>query len=111
MENTTNAATTADGEKLLTELQTLLEKQVSLARNGKTEEVSSLIARVGELLAELSARPSLLRDNKQCECIRRLYKELCLMFTAQKSELAERLKKMPTGKNSLRAYRNGSSTR
>lgn len=109
MENTTNATSTADGEKLLTELRTMLEKQVSLARNGKLEEVSSLIARVGDLLAEPSACPSLPRDNEQCECIRRLYNEVCLILTVQKNEIAERLQKIQTGKNSLRAYRNTSS--
>ncbi|MCK4625640.1 MAG: hypothetical protein KAV00_10045 [Phycisphaerae bacterium] len=96
---------------LLTELQDLLEEQVRFARNGKAEEVSSLMTRVDELLAELSACPSLPRDNEQCEHIRRLYNELCLMLTAQKSELSERLKKMHTGKNSLRAYRSASSAR
>ncbi len=96
---------------LLTELQTLLEEQVSLARNGKHEEVESLVARVDELLTELSDCPMLLRDNEQCERIRQLYNELCLMLTAQKSELAGRLRKIQTGKNSLRAYRDASSAR
>lgn len=93
------------------ELQALLEKQVSLARNGRSEEVSSLAGRVDEILALASFRTMLLRDNEQCNRIQQLYNELCLMLTVQKSELGERLKKIQTGKNSLLGYRNASSAR
>ena len=106
MENTTDANSPIDGEKLLTELQTLLARQVRLAKDGKLQEVSSLAARLEALLAEASSAPSLPRNGEKAEHIRRLYNELCLILTTEKSDLAGKLEKMQRGKNSLQAYHN-----
>jgi hypothetical protein len=89
---------------LLSELQALLEKQVRLARDGKLQEVSSLTAKLEALLAEASSAPSLPRNSEKAEHIHRLYNELCLILTTEKSDLAGKLKKMQKGKNSLQAY-------
>ena len=91
---------------LLSELQALLEKQVRLAKNGKLQELSSLAAKLEALLVEASSAPSLPRNSEKAEHIRRLYNELCLILTTEKSDLAGRLKKMQKGKNSLQAYHN-----
>ncbi len=104
MENTADTTPSTDGEILLMELQTLLERQVRLARDGKLREVSSLAAKLETLLSEASSYPSPSQNSEKAEHIRRLYNELCLILTTEKSDLAGKLKKMQKGKNSLQAY-------
>ena len=102
---------TTDDEKMLEELRSLLAEQVRLAGNGRLEEVSSLMPRVEELLSLASASPSTNRDDEKVKLIVNLYKELCLKLAAEKSELADQLKKMQTGKRSLRAYQDAATQR
>ena len=105
MENPADTTSSTDGEKLLSELQNLLTEQVRLAKDGKLQEVSSLAAKLEGLLAEASSAPSLPQNSEKAKHIHRLYNELCLVLTTEKSDLAGRLKKMQKGKNSLHAYR------
>ncbi len=96
----------ADGnsQKTLSELLDLLAKQLRLAKNGELEKVDLLSGRVEKLLDELS-RFAVPIDQTTARRIRQLYNALCLVFAAEKTELAERLNRMRKGKTSLCAYK------
>ena len=93
-----------NGPKTLSELLDLLAKQLRLAKNGELEKVDLLSGRVEKLLDELS-RFAVPIDQTTAQRIRQLYNALCLVFAAEKTELAERLNRMRKGKTSLCAYK------
>ena len=97
-----------DGQiHLLDELQSLLEKQIEFARQGKFNEVEDLSEQAGSLVTKIS-RSRFLESSEfksQNEQLRKLYHDLCLALTAQQVETAEELSRVRKGKKTIETYR------
>ena len=97
-----------DGQiHLLNELQSLLEKQIELARHGNINEIEVLSKRASSLVGKI-ARSGVLESSEftsQCEQLRKLYQDLCLALTAQQSETAKELSRVRKGKKTIETYR------
>jgi len=90
-----------DGQiHLLDELQSLLEKQIELVRQGKFNEVENLSEQAGSLVGKM-AQSGVLKSaefQSQREQLRKLYQDLCLALTTQQAETAEELSRVRKGK-------------
>jgi len=84
-------------------IQDLLNRQISLAQTGRTEEIQALADEVEQILAH--ADPAEFQDASIRESILMLHQRLGLTLGAAKNEAAEQLKGINRGKGSLRAYR------
>ena len=97
-----------DKEKqLLNELQSLLEKQIELARQGNINGIEVLSKQASSLVREI-ARPGVLESSEfksQREQLQKLYYDLCLVLTAQQAETTEELSRVRKGKKTIAAYR------
>ena len=95
---------------LLDELQTLLEKQVEMAKQGNIRDVE-LLSKQADSLVEQIAQTGILDaanpafNGGQRERLRKLYEDLCLAITAQKAGVREELSRVRKGKKTVRAYR------
>jgi hypothetical protein len=92
---------------LLDELQSLLEKQIELARQGNINEIEVLSKQASSLVEEI-ARSGALESSEfksQHEQLRKLYQDLCLALTAQQVETAEELSRVRKGKKTIETYR------
>ena len=93
--------------ELVDRLQSLLEKQIELARRGNIVEVEALSEQAGSVFVEV-ARTGLLElaefKNRR-EQLRKLHKSLCLTITAQKADIAQKLSNIRKGKKTLKTYR------
>jgi len=98
-----------DGQiHLLNELQSLLEKQIELARKGKINEIEVLSKQAGSLVGEI-ARSVVFESaefRSRREQLRKLYQNLCLALAAQQAETAEKLSQVRRGKKTIEVYRN-----
>ncbi len=98
-----------DGQiHLLNELQSLLEKQIELARQGNINEIEVLSKQASSLAGEIT-RSGVLESSEfksQHEQLRKLYQDLCLALTAQQVETAEELSRVRKGKKTIETYRN-----
>jgi hypothetical protein len=95
---------------LLDELQTLLEKQIELARQGDLREVELLSEKSGSLVEKIAqtgildtADPSF--NGGRRERLQKLYEDLCLTVEAQKAGISEELSRVRKGKKTVQAYR------
>ena len=96
-------------EHLLDELQTLLEKQIELARQGNIREVEVLSEEAGSLVKKIAQTGILdpaeaVFNGERQEQLQKLYEELCLTVTAQKADVSEKLSQVRKGKRTLQAY-------
>jgi len=95
---------------LLDELQTLLEKQVEMARQGNIKDVDVLSKQAGSLVEKIAqtgildpADPAF--DEVRREQLQKLYEDLCLAITAQKAGVGEELSRVRKGKKTIQTYR------
>jgi len=92
----------------LYDLQSLLEKQIRLARQGNINEVEVLSKQASSLVGEI-ARSGILESaefRSRREQLRKLYQDLCLALTAQKAEIAKELSRVRKGKKTVEVYHN-----
>lgn len=94
---------------LLDELQTLLEKQIELARQGNIREVEALNKQADWLAGKIAQTGILDRPDsafivERREQLQTLYKELCLAITAQKADVSEKLSQVRKGKKTVQTY-------
>lgn len=94
----------SDGERMLAGLLDVLAQQVRLAKSGESEKAAALTDEAERLLDGIS-RLAVPADRATGQRIYRLYKELCLTFAAEKSQVAEKLARLKKGRKSLRVYR------
>jgi hypothetical protein len=95
--------------QLLDELQTLLEKQIELARQGNIREVEVLSERAGSLVEKIARigipDPADTVFNRQRqEQLRKLYENLCLTITARKADVSDKLSQVRKGKKTIQTY-------
>jgi len=97
-----------DGQiHLLDELQSLLGKQIELARQGNINEIEVLSKQASFLVGKI-ARSGVLESSEfksQHEQLRKLYQNLCLALTAQQAETAEELSWIRKGRKTIETYR------
>ena len=97
-----------DGQiHLLNELQSLLEKQIELARQSNINEIEVLSKQASSLVGKI-ARSGVLESSEyksQHEQLRKLYQDLCLALTTQQVETAEELSRVRKGKKTIETYR------
>ena len=101
-ESTMCTGAASDGEDLSGELLAILRRQISLAKNGKVAEAIVLAEKIDRLLHRAD-RQELGRIWAQGP-IKSLYDEFCLILGVARSEVANELERVRTGKHSLRAY-------
>jgi len=95
---------------LLDELQTLLEKQVELARQGSIREVEVLSKQADSLVEQIIQTgthhcPEDVLKAEQRKKLGKLYEDLCLAISAQKAGVCTELKQIRKGKKTIQAYR------
>jgi len=95
---------TCPGMNALTELQTLLAEQLSLAGKGQFEQIAAMMPRVEHYLSEASTCESPEGNEEAADRIRELYDQLRLVLAATKQELWQDLRKIRLGRSSVRAY-------
>lgn len=93
--------------QLLDSLQTLLEQQIELARTGNASRLEQLTKQADSLVRTIAEAGVLesdeLRDRR--ERLRKLYRDLCLIVTAQRAETGEKLSQIRKGRKTIKAYR------
>ena len=92
---------------LLDELQSLLEKQIELARQGNISKVGILSGQADSLVEKITDTgifklPEFKNRRKQ---LQKSYKELRLALTAQRADIAEELSRVRKGKKTVKTYR------
>ncbi len=93
---------------LLDELQSLLEKQIEMARKGNINKIEVLSNQAGSLMGKITW-PGILESaefRSRREQLRKLYQNLCLALTAQQTETAGKLSQVRRGKKTIDVYRN-----
>ncbi|NIP26140.1 MAG: hypothetical protein GWN67_12665 [Phycisphaerae bacterium] len=109
--NSNNSEQTGDNPKhLLDELQTLLEKQVAMARQGNLKDLEALSKQAGSLSEKIAqmgildpAEP-VFNEGRQ-EKLQKLYEKLCLAITDQKAVVSKELNRVRKGKKTIQTYR------
>jgi len=93
---------------LLDELQSLLGRQIKLARQSNIGDVEVLSKQAGSLVEKITQTgifESAEFENRR-EQLGKLYKDLCLALTAQRAETGEKLSRVRKGKKTIETYRN-----
>ena len=92
---------------LLDDLQSLLEMQIKLARQGKTGDVELLSKQASSVVGRI-AQMAILElpefKNRRGQ-LQRLYTQLCLAITAQQGDITQRLSHIRKGKKAIKFYR------
>jgi len=91
---------------LLDELQSLLEKQIEMTRQGSIIDIERLGSQISGLVEKITQAGILERvefENRR-ERLQKLYKELHLVLTVNKADTAEKLGRIRKGKKLLAAY-------
>ena len=107
-----NSEKIGDNRKyLLDELQTLLEKQVEMARQGNIRDVEVLCKQAGSLSEKIAQTQILdpaepIFNRKRREQLQKLYEDLCLAITDQKAEVSKELNRVRKGKKTIQTYHN-----
>ena len=94
--------------QLLDDLQSLLEQQINLARQGNAGGVEVLGEQANCLVEEI-AQTGILESSEfksRRERLQGLYEELCLAITAQKADVSEKLTRARQGRKVIVTYRN-----
>ncbi|MHC4692172.1 MAG: hypothetical protein ACYS67_05475 [Planctomycetota bacterium] len=96
---------------LLDELQTLLEKQMDMARQGNIRDLEALSKQAGSL-SENIAQTGILDQEADTvfnegrrEQLQKLYEDLCLAVAAQRAVVCEELSRVRKGKKTIQTYR------
>ncbi|MHC4721680.1 MAG: hypothetical protein ACYS6I_03115 [Planctomycetota bacterium] len=92
----------------LDELQSLLERQIELARQGSIIEVEALSEQATSLAGRL-AQSGILESGKfrnRRERLQKLYEDLRLAITVQKVDAFAELRRVRKGRKAVEAYRN-----
>jgi hypothetical protein len=95
-----------DQQVLLHDLQVLLEKQIELANQGNIKDVEVIAGQVGSLVGRITGRGILEKpefQNRRRQ-LQKLFKDLRLALTAQKTETAEKINCLRKGKKAVKAY-------
>jgi hypothetical protein len=96
-----------DNTQLLTELESNLKKQLDFARRGNLASVEEAAGQCKTLVgkirsAGLNEKP---QYQSQLQHIKKLYHDLLLLLSSQKTAVAEQLKSIHRSKKTLSAYR------
>lgn len=97
-----------DFESHLNELESLMEREIQLAREEEYDEFMALTATMGPMLKKVTRTRAPI-TNVAFETIARIQKrhrELGLLLTSRSDEMAKRMAQMKTGKSMHRAYKN-----
>lgn len=103
-----NAATEEkDFESAISELESLLEQQLVLARKGSIGEVEKLAGRAGELVEQVSQSQYLShpRFELRRSAVQQLYGEIALAVSAQMDDVSKAIGKIHKGKKTITLYR------
>ena len=103
-------------QRLLDELRALLEKQVALARRGSIGEVEVLSRQADSIVEKIIQTktpdsPQSLLNAKHREQLGKLYENLCLAISAQKTGAGAELKNVRKSKKTIQTYRRNISMR
>jgi len=92
---------------LLDELQSLLEKQIELARQGSIINVERLSSQASSLVEKITQAGilELSEFKNRREHLKKLYQDLCLAITAQKVDVTEKLSRVRKGRKAIETYR------
>jgi len=105
----TNRAGTAEAgqEQLLDELQSLLKRQIELARKSDYRACELLAEKAGLLVEHLKSAKAPEKGDlrKQFERTTKLYREAILIVAAEKERLGRQLGQVNQGRKTLKAYR------
>lgn len=87
-------------------LQTILEKQVQTVKNGNIRQLEALTDQTVSIIAQMAERQDTAQvpSEGQSEYIMQLYKKLELMIETQKNAVTRQLRKIESGKKTVRAY-------
>lgn len=94
---------------LLDELQSVLEEQIRLARQGNPPQRIELLGEQANSLVEKIDEAGLFESNEfrnRREHLTKLYGDLYLALTVQKDEASKELMKVRNSRKALKAYRN-----
>lgn len=93
-------------ENLLDKLHTLLEKQVRMLKDNNYRQLEIVTEQTNAVVAEIGKNPAPLRPQweKQGSRINKLYKKLELMIETEKETVNQQLRKVNSGKKTIRAY-------
>jgi len=99
-------STNKSSSSRLYDLQSLLKKQIGLARKGNIKEVEILSEQASSLVekVKLSGVLESAEFKNQREQLQKLYQDLCLAITAQQAGTTEELKRIRKGKKTIAAY-------
>jgi len=95
-----------DEQTYLYELQNMLKKQITLARQGNVNEIEALSQKASSLVGKI-VKLGILESpdcKSQRESLRKLYQELYLALTAQQAENTKELNKVRRGKKTIATY-------
>jgi len=92
---------------LLNDLQTLLESQIKLAHKGDIAGVESLISRANSVIEQIVKSEIFKQTDceNQREKLQRLYKQLSVAISAQRTETGEQINRIRRGKKTIGTYR------
>ena len=102
-------AVNEDGQtSLVDDLQGLLEKQIEMARRGNLRRVEALAEQADSVISKIAQvktpeQPDLIRQRQR---LTELYKQLELMLSANKDNIARQLRQTKGIRKTLQAYRN-----
>jgi hypothetical protein len=101
----------ADGEALVGRLQGLLQKQLELMHRGNLTAVVALFEQTDQCVREILAARASDRPGSegQWQYVGQLYRELSLVLTAQRAEVAATLRTVCQGKRTLNVYKSALS--
>lgn len=98
---------TEDRERITEELEKLLKRQIELARRGSFAGLEQLAGKCEGLVAKITAGELLKKPEHKAEKERlvKLYRDLQLLLSTQKADVAGQLKSIDKGKRTLSVYR------
>ena len=96
--------------RLLDNLQSLLEKQIEMARRSNFRRVEALAEQADSIVEKIvKIKPFGQSElDSRCEHLVKLYKKLELILTAGKDSVGRQLQQVGSGKKTLHVYRNNS---
>ena len=91
---------------LLDDLQSLLQKQIELARQNNISNVEALSKQAGCLVEKIAQTRSceLAELKNRQKCLVKLYKKLLLIIAAKKEHIGRQLRQISNGRKTLEAY-------
>ncbi len=90
----------------LDRLQELLEKQLALVRQGHLDAALELCGQTEQYVRQIAATPAAqtCSATDRGQRVQRLYEDLCLALTAQRTEVSSTLEALRQGRRVLTAY-------